>query len=583
MTRDSAASNRSSRTSSISSQPSTRESINLYLVPPSHKGSKKVTICTLCGRYRGFRIPRYLFILLCIALVLLILLVGLVIVLYAVVPVIVRSTIGKAQLAFRSVNIEQLEKDRFRLRGDLELSRTGSLPATILAPLVITVDDVGTITYNQSISITGDSSQPTVVSIDSTFFVSSLEAFHNFSRSLIFAENVTWHLKAEVTVRPLWRPMPSYSKIPFNKEVTFTALHGLSNVTIDSISMNRSTADQVLADLTITMGNPSIFTIDLGELNFNLLYKNWSIGHVESVSHNLTLHPGLNTIAFIGELLSNSSESYQALSTVIQHYLTDQISVLEVLAGPNATSYPLLAVGLMGLSLSVRMDPYKEQLIESVVFQSMSLIPSLSDKTVSLSASMVIAVNSPLGDQSPLEIQLMDMGAFLLYQDEPVGMVNVTQSPVQRLNASTYQTRFTDRALDLTGTGLTYEQFCQSFIQANQTNPIHCGIEGKVSIVGSYALGPLTVDGISVSNDVSLVGFDGLNNVHVDGISVDGEAGAALRLTINATIENPGVTDIQLQNFTFYLAEVENGTILGQIPIDVFKVRPGSNGVTLHG
>jgi hypothetical protein len=185
------------------------------------------------------RIPRYLFILLCIALVLLILLVGLVIVLYAIVPMIVRSTIDKAQLAFRSVNIEQMEKDRFRLRGELELSRTGSLPATILAPLVITVDDVGTMTYNQSISITGDSNRPTVISIDSTFIVSSLDAFHNFSRSLIFAENVTWHLKAEVTVRPLWRPMPSYSNIPFNKEVTFTALHGLSNV-------------------TITMANPSI-------------------------------------------------------------------------------------------------------------------------------------------------------------------------------------------------------------------------------------------------------------------------------------------------------------------------------------
>ena len=103
------------------------------------------------------------------------------------------------------------------------------------------------------------------MSIDSTFLVSSLEAFHNFSRSLIFEANVTWHLTAEVTVRPLWRPMLSYSKIPFNKEVTFAALHGLSNVTIDSIRMNRSTADRILADLTITMANPSIFTIDLGE------------------------------------------------------------------------------------------------------------------------------------------------------------------------------------------------------------------------------------------------------------------------------------------------------------------------------
>ena len=88
-----------------------------------------------------------------------------------------------------------------------------------------------------------------------------------------------------------------------------------------------------------------------GELNFNLLYKNWSIGHVESVSQNLTLRPSLNKIVFLGELQSSSSEAYQALSTVIQNCLTDQSSDLKVLAGPNATSYPLLAVGLMGISV----------------------------------------------------------------------------------------------------------------------------------------------------------------------------------------------------------------------------------------
>ena len=48
---------------------------------------------------------------------------------------------------------------------------------------------------------------------------------------------------------------------------------------------------------------------------------------------------------------SRMNEAYQALSTVIQNCLTDQSSDLKVLAGPNATSYPLLAVGLMGISV----------------------------------------------------------------------------------------------------------------------------------------------------------------------------------------------------------------------------------------
>jgi hypothetical protein len=208
---------------------------------------------------------RHLFIILCIILALLILLFGALIVLYVVVPAIVRSTIAKAQLGFRSISIEQIENDRFRLRAQLELSHTGSIPATILAPLIIHVDNVGTITNNDPIVITGNSSSPTVVPIDCPFVVTNLEAFHNFSRSLIFQSEVVWNLRAEATIRPISSHMMSYSKIPFNKQVTLGALNGLPNVSIDSISLNRSDAHRVLADLTIRITNPSLFSIDLGK------------------------------------------------------------------------------------------------------------------------------------------------------------------------------------------------------------------------------------------------------------------------------------------------------------------------------
>ena len=67
------------------------------------------------------------------------------------------------------------------------------------------------------------------------FLVMSLPAFYNFSRSLIFEEQVQWHLKANATIRPLGRCMLSYSDIPFDKQVTLNALHSLPNVSIDSI------------------------------------------------------------------------------------------------------------------------------------------------------------------------------------------------------------------------------------------------------------------------------------------------------------------------------------------------------------
>ncbi|CAF4140825.1 unnamed protein product, partial [Rotaria sordida] len=121
------------------------------------------------------------------------------------------------------------------------------------------------------------------------------------------------------------------------------------------------------------------------------------------------------------------------------------------------------------------------------------------------------------------------------------------------------------------------------FINANKIHSIDFRIGGVASITGSFAHDPLNTNRILVENNIPLVGFDGLNIVHVDGISVDGEEGTALRLSINATIENPGVTDVQLQNFSFYMAEGETGTILGQIPINVLALQPGTNTVTLNG
>jgi hypothetical protein len=321
----------------------------------------------------------------------------------------------------------------------------------------------------------------------------------------------------------------------------------------------------------------------IGELKFSLRYNNWPIGYVESIDANTTLRPGVNAIPFSGELESTSSESYSALSAVVQNFLTGKSSHVEAVAGPNATSYSLLAVGMEGLSLGVQMPPFDEQLIPSLIFNSMSLIPSTNDKTVTLSASITIKINSPLGHQSPLNIQSMDMSISLLYENNSVGGLKVSQAPVKQIDEITYQSEFDNEYLILTDTGATYEKFAQNFIAADQIHPINFRIVGSAAIIGSFALGSLNIDGIAVENQVSLVGLECLNNVRVHGISVDGEKGAALQLSINVSIGNPGVTDVELQNFTLNMADGDSGTILGQVPIDILALKPGNNDMTLHG
>lgn len=227
--------------------------------------TKKVSIFTCCGRYKGIRMSRCMCIILFTSIILIALLIGILIGFYAIIPAIIRSTIDNAELAFRSVTIDEIQDDRFRLRTELELSRTGSIPAKILAPLIIDVDKLGTVRHDTIIDIKGGGSQPLVVPVDSPFIISNQSGFENFARSLIFDENVMWHLTAEASVQPISQHMPVYSGIPFDKKVKLRGLNKLQRVNIQSISLLRSDAHHIYVDLVIEIFNPSLFKIALGK------------------------------------------------------------------------------------------------------------------------------------------------------------------------------------------------------------------------------------------------------------------------------------------------------------------------------
>ncbi|CAF3393482.1 unnamed protein product, partial [Rotaria sp. Silwood2] len=213
----------------------------------------------------------------------------------------------------------------------------------------------------------------------------------------------------------------------------------------------------------------------------------------------------------------------------------------------------------------------------------MSLIPSTNGKNVTLSALITIKIILPVGHESSLNIQSMDMNVSLLHGENSVGMLDITQVPVKQLDEDTHEIQLNDTYLMLNGTGKTYEKFAQNFINANEINPINFRIAGLASINGLSALGPLSFNGIIIDNNISLVGLAGLNNVRIHGISVDGEVDTALQVSINVTIGNPGVTDVKLQNFTLTMVDSDSGTILGKVPIDVLYLHSGNNDMTLTG
>jgi hypothetical protein len=162
-------------------------------------------------------------------------------------------------------------------------------------------------------------------------------------------------------------------------------------------------------------------------------------------------------------------------------------------------------------------------------------------------------------------------------------VLDISQAIVEPVNITTYRAKFNESQMILSGTGQTYEKFAQTFILANEENSIGFSIVGSASINGSFALGPLNVNGVPVNNNVSLGGLGGLKDVHVHSISIDGEENDALQLSINVTIGNPGLTDVELQNFILQLADGHSKTLLGQVLVDILALKPGDNTMMLHG
>lgn len=321
-----------------------------------------------------------------------------------------------------------------------------------------------------------------------------------------------------------------------------------------------------------------------GELNFFLRSKNQSIGSVQSVRNETILRPESNIISFIGELQAvHPSEAYRVLSEVVENFLTDQISHVEAVAGVNATSYSLLAPSMKNLALAVGMPPYNGKLIPSLVFESMSLIPSSNSTTVQLSASIIIRIDSPLGERSPLDIRSLTMKVSLMYQGSSIGSLDISQAIIEPVNITTYRAKFNQAQMILSGTGQIYEKFAQTFILTDEENPIGFTIFGTASINGSFALGPLNVNGVPVNNDVSLGGLGGLTDVHVHGISIYGEEDDVLYLSINVTIGNPGLTNVELRNFILKLADGHTKVLLGQVLVDTLALKPGNNTMMLRG
>ncbi|CAF4136821.1 unnamed protein product [Rotaria sordida] len=513
--------------------------------------SKTITICTMCGRYKGYRMNRKLFIILCIAIILLAIFIGIIIVFYAIVPAIVRSTIEKSELSFRSVNIEDIENDRFRLRAQLELSRTGSIPATIRPPLIINVDNVGTVRNDQPIVIDGDPDRSTVVPVDSPFIISDLQAFHKFSRSLIFEEHVIWYLTSKVSVQPISGAMPVYSNIPFNKQVKLNALNSLQNVSIRSVSLLRSDKTRIVADIIIEIPNPSIFSIELGHLLAPL-----NEDHLPMVGK------------FFSAYLNNLTQS-----VILFHELST-----------NEDITTALDLTVSGLSMESNLDGIETKLIQRVEVLSFGIeFDSINVNKVYITGQLLVLFELPSNVHMTFKAFTTSINFVMRSDNGPnLGQMTLHDIPVEH-NQVTNELlmKFNKQELVILNER-AFQEFAANLVL---TTNVSVTIEGLAEALAEIIIGNISLSNISVSDTLHLAGYDQFGNglLNIDEVDLTKALSShELSLNVKTRINNPsavyilngGRLSLDLRDFTsnislglviiepFYLEIQDNSTIL---------------------
>lgn len=553
----------------------------------------------------------------CSVVTLVILLVGV----YAIVPVIVRSQMANSTFDMTNVSIDGAPTNTsMHLVATGRIGNVMALTAKI-HPAVMKlyqVDDVDASSPG-SLSLTSSSSSsdaelgtllfpgltlhgPSDFGIDSTFTIVSSGPFAQWVRSVIFQSSVSWRIESSMSVTPevLGISLPTYSGIALSKVVTIAACDGLQEVRLVSFDMRRSTADHIYINSAIEIDNPSAFAIDpLGALHFHFFYRGVKQGDLRSVSNQTFMNVGTTLLHFEGELAPDVTQ-LNVTRELVERYLTGQPCIVQAQPAANdGSSIPLYNGAFANLLLSPVLPGLTSSLISDVGVLSAHLTPSESRATIEFDLSVYFTVDSPLGPNGTMSANSLQMDVVVLWMNDtvdatgavttvavPVGTLTMPEptsvfplDPSQGNHTLTFRTQVV-ATLALLEPYSNYEAFVGAFIA--ETGLVRLNFSGRANVSAAYLYGPLDIVDLPIVAGVSMQGGGGLKQTEEKQLDLLGNRACStgpycgVMMSMVASIVNPSVLTMNLSNAWFDL--YWNNARLGSLEVTPLFMQPGYNG-----
>ncbi|CAG8529027.1 4934_t:CDS:2 [Ambispora leptoticha] len=508
---------------------------------------------------------------------------------FVIAPAIAQGAVTGSKLHFSSANLTNLTEDNFVMKVNGKVTDTGPMAATIDVPDGVEVSWNGNVLGRLPLDTI--SAAPFVgADIDSsqTFTILNKTAFGEFNKFMLTSKEFTWHLEGSANVRAAGLSLKGIKLI---KDVTMNGMANFPDVSIKSFDApSDDPAGGITIQLLSIMVNPSPIGVELGDLEFDVLYNNQKIGEV--TASNVILGTGANALNLNGRLIpQNTSEGLAAVSELFSKYIAGENANTTVLAktvkpsknNNNNSTTPIswLQSAFVGTTLSVVLHGAQNlTVINSVDIKTMDLAFNKDNaySPTAQSDALSVAFKIPFGFQLKMEKIAQDItiygGSYALATLSTSYTDANGDSSIGKIDSKIPPTPFSV----IKGAEPNFQDFSEHL---TMDSSVVMTMKGSANSIASTSIGEVEIKGIKFIVDTQLQGLQGLQvkPATINSLSVTGGTKDYMIINLSVTLFNPSNVKISMGDVILDL--YFQGQKVGQVLMNNFILDRGSNTINL--
>ncbi|PVF99379.1 hypothetical protein CPB86DRAFT_293734 [Serendipita vermifera] len=518
------------------------------------------------------------------------------ILLWPVVHAIAQHVLDVSHMTVTSSVIESPSNDTFTLKMEGYVTNTGIIPATIhwTEPVRVswmrdygqdneTEIPIGNMWLDSLVA----KNKRATINQTTQFNISDEQAFGEFTQTMITKPDFTWRLASDfVKVNAL--KFPQATKLRFRKDLTLKGINSFNgSVVLKDFSLpGEDPNGGIKFSTTTTLTNESPFTVDLGNIAFNLKYEGVSLG--QGTSRGVVIRPGPNDVTLTGTMAPHTSASdLDKIGKLFTAYLNGDASPVTA-EGVSTTQtsgqhISWLSDGITALTLQVPLkSPNPINAIQGIQIGYLNL--TFTENTVWSPMTSTDDLHAQLALPFGFGMDVSQIGnSFSIYRDGR--NISSLSSPLSEATSDirTISTSMTRGNIDITLAESplvvpndAHDQFAAFNKDLTQGSNITFRLIGKAKTVATLPIGKITLDPVKFNVTSSLAGLKGLQDaVKITAVDVMGGTSDYMELAITTTINNPSGLNLQAGDLTLQL--FSNGALLGTATMPNLHLVRGDN------